>query len=71
MSAVGNMTSETETRRGTGAFISNLIPVLTLLVIGYPLAPATIRTTLVGWIFIVLPSRGLHWGQHFNDRVWP
>jgi hypothetical protein len=71
MSAEGNMTSETETRGGTGAFISNLIPVLTLLVIGYPLAPATIRITLVGWIFIVLPSRGLYWGHHFNDRVRP
>jgi hypothetical protein len=52
MSAAGNMTSETERRGGTGSFISNLIPVLTLLVIGYPLAPATIRTMLVGWILI-------------------
>jgi hypothetical protein len=52
MSAAGNMTSETETRGGTGCFISNLIPVLTLLVIGYPLAPATIRTMLVGWILM-------------------
>ena len=48
------MTSETEAFGGTGAFMSNLIPVLTLVVIGYPLAPATIRAMLVGWILVVV-----------------
>lgn len=48
------MTSETETRGGTGTLMSNLIPVLTLLVIGYPLPPATIKTMLVGWILAVV-----------------
>ena len=52
MSGAGEMTSETKTREGTGAFMGNLIPVLTLLVIGYPLAPATIRAIFVGWILI-------------------
>ena len=54
MSGAGKMTSETKTRKETGAFMSNLIPVLTLLVIGYPLAPATIKAILVGWIVVVV-----------------
>ena len=48
------MTHETETRGGTVASMSSLIPVLTLLVIGYPLAPATIKAILVGWILVVV-----------------
>ena len=54
MSGAGKMTSETKPREGTGAFMSNLIPVLTLLVIGYPLAPATIRAMLAGWILVLV-----------------
>lgn len=54
MSGAGKMTNETETRGGTGTFMSNLIPVLTLLVIGYPLVPATIRAISVGWILVVV-----------------
>jgi len=54
MSAAGNMTSEIETRGGTGAFISNLIPVLGLFFIGYPLGRATIRTMVIGWFLIVI-----------------
>jgi hypothetical protein len=34
MSAAGNVTNETDTSGGTGAFMSILIPVLSLLVIG-------------------------------------
>ena len=47
------MTDETKTRRRTMAFMGNLIAILSLVVIGYPLAPATIRTMLVGWILVV------------------
>jgi hypothetical protein len=60
------MTSETKTREGTGAFMSNLIPVLTLLVIGYPLAPATIRAMLVGWILIGGAITRSILGHHFQ-----
>ncbi len=66
MSAAGNMTNETSTSGGTGAFMSNLIPVLTLLVIGYPLAPATIRTMLVGWILMVVAIARLILGDRFQ-----
>ena len=47
------MTDETKTRRKAMAFMGNLVAILSLVVIGYPLAPATIRTMLVGWILIV------------------
>ena len=47
------MTSETKTSSGRGEFMDNLVPVLTLLVIGYPLTQATIRAMLVGWILVV------------------
>jgi uncharacterized membrane protein HdeD (DUF308 family) len=53
MSAQGNMTDEIKTRRKAMAFMGNLVAILSLVVIGYPLAPATIRTMLVGWILIV------------------
>jgi hypothetical protein len=66
MSATGNMTSETTTSGGTGTFMSNLIPVLTLLVIGYPLAPATIKTMLVGWILVVVAIARSILGNQFQ-----
>lgn len=68
MSAAGNMTSDTKAREGTGAFMSNLIPVLTLLVIGYPLAPATIRAMLVGWILICGALTRSILGHHFQTK---
>ena len=37
------MTGETKTSSERGEFMDHLLPVLTLLVIGYPLTPATIR----------------------------
>jgi len=54
MSARGNMAGETKTQGEARAFMGNLIAVLGLLFIGYPLAPATIRTTLVAWTLIVV-----------------
>ncbi len=54
MSAPGRMTGEIETRRGTAIVIGNLIALLSLLVLGYPLAPATIRTMLLGWILMAV-----------------
>lgn len=66
MSAAGNMTSETKTREGTGAFMSNLIPVLTLLFFGYPLAPATIRAIFVGWILLGGAITRSILGHHFQ-----
>ena len=66
MSGAGKMTSETKAREGTGSFMSNLIPVLTLLVIGYPLAPATIRAMLVGWILVVVAITRSILGNQFQ-----
>ena len=65
MSARGNMTDETKTRRRAMAFMGNLIAILSLVVIGYPLAPATIRTMLVGWILVVAAITRFSLGQQF------
>jgi uncharacterized membrane protein HdeD (DUF308 family) len=54
VSVPGNMTSETKSGGGTGTFMANLIPLLGLFVIGYPLAQATVRTMLIGWILIAM-----------------
>jgi len=53
MSAPGNTTGEMKTRQKAMAVMGNLIAVLGLLVIGYPLTPATIRM-LLAWILIVV-----------------
>lgn len=66
MSARGSMTDETEMRRRAMAFMGNLIAIPSLVVIGYPLAPATIRTTLVGWILVVAAIMRLILGYHFQ-----
>jgi uncharacterized membrane protein HdeD (DUF308 family) len=60
------MTGETKTRRRAMAFMGNLIAMLSLVVIGYPLAPATIRTMLVGWILIVAAITRFILGHHFQ-----
>jgi uncharacterized membrane protein HdeD (DUF308 family) len=65
MSARGNMTDETKTRRRAMAFMGNLIAILSLVVIGYPLAPATIRTMLVGWILVVAAITRFSLGHQF------
>jgi uncharacterized membrane protein HdeD (DUF308 family) len=66
MSALENMTDETKTLRRELTFMGNLIAVLGLLVIGYSLAPATIRTVLHGWILIVIGIMQLILGYYFQ-----
>jgi hypothetical protein len=71
MSGAGKMTNETETRGGTVASLSSLIPVLTLLVIGYPLAPATIKAILVGWSLVVVAITRSFLGLIGNPQSGP
>jgi len=60
------MTDETKTRRRAMAFMGNLIAILSLVVIGYPLAPATIRMMLVGWILVVAAIMRIILGHRFH-----
>jgi len=69
MSAAGTMTNETNKSVRTGAFLSNLIPVLSLLFTGYPLAPATIRTVLVGRMPIIVAVTQFMLGDRFQTFV--
>jgi uncharacterized membrane protein HdeD (DUF308 family) len=69
MSARGKMTNETseiKTHRGAVALMGNLIAVLGLLVIGYPLAPATIRGMVLGWSLIVVAITQSLLRRHFQ-----
>jgi len=66
MSVRGNMIDETRTRRRAMAFTDNLIAILSLVVISYPLAPATIRSILVGWILVVAVIMRFILGRRFQ-----
>ncbi len=59
------MTDEAKTRR-QATFLGSLIVILSLVVIGYPLAPATIRTMLFGWIPIVAAIMRSIFKRHFE-----
>ena len=59
------MTDETKTTR-RATFMGSLIVILSLVVIGYPLAPATIRTMLAGWILVVAAITRFILGHHFQ-----
>jgi hypothetical protein len=66
LSAPGNITDEITTRRSGAAFIGNSVAALSVLVIGYPLAPAALRTMLIGWILIAAGATRFILGQHFQ-----
>jgi uncharacterized membrane protein HdeD (DUF308 family) len=48
------MTGEIKTGQRALAVMGDLVPVLGLLVFGYPLSQATIRTFLHGWVLVVV-----------------
>ena len=68
MYAPGWMTGEMETSRKASAIIGNLTALLGLLVLGYPLAPATIRTMLLGWILIVVTIMQFIFGHFLTTQ---
>jgi uncharacterized membrane protein HdeD (DUF308 family) len=54
MSLRVNMSAEMEARQRTAAFLEDVAATMGLLVLGFPLTPATIRATLLGWILVVV-----------------
>lgn len=66
MSAPGNITDEIKTHRSAVALIGNSVAALSVLVIGYPLAPAAIRTMLIGWILIAAGATRFILRRHFQ-----
>jgi uncharacterized membrane protein HdeD (DUF308 family) len=49
-----NMRDEMRTRQRAAAFLCNATAALSLLALGFPLTPATIRSTLLGWVLVVV-----------------
>ena len=54
-----------ETHRRAAAFMGNVITMLGLLVLGYPLAPAAIRSMLLSWVLFVFAITQFIW-RHFR-----
>jgi hypothetical protein len=61
-----NMTGEYHARPRAGAFLSNLVPALSLLLIGYPLGRATIRTMLIGWFLVLVAMTQFVLSRYFQ-----
>ena len=53
MFADEKMTDQVQTRKAM-AFLGNLTALLGLLVLGFPLTPATIRTMVLGWLLLAI-----------------
>jgi uncharacterized membrane protein HdeD (DUF308 family) len=69
MFAYGKMTDQVQTRKAM-AFLGNLMALLGLLVLGFPLTPATIRTMLLGWLLIAVAITRFVMGHHCaDDRI--
>jgi hypothetical protein len=54
-----------ETPRRAAAFMGNVITILGLLVLGYPLPPAALRSLLLGWVLFVVATTQFIW-MHFR-----
>jgi uncharacterized membrane protein HdeD (DUF308 family) len=63
MFAGGKMTDQVQIRKAM-AFMGNLTALLGLLVLGFPLTPATIRTTLLGWLMMAVAITRFFMGHH-------
>ena len=49
-----NMSGEMRTRQRAAAFLCNATAALSLLALGFPLTPAAIRATLLGWVLVLV-----------------
>jgi len=58
-----NMTAEMEARQRTVTFLEDTAAAMGLLVLGFPLTPATIKATLLGWILVVVSITRFRFGH--------
>ena len=54
MSVPANTSTEMEARQRAASVVENMAAAMGLLVLGFPLTPATIRATLLGWILVIV-----------------
>jgi|GEM_PF-6147396 len=66
MSASRSVTDKVRMHRTATALAGNLIATLSLVIIGYPLAPTTIRTMLFGWVLVVAAVTRFILGYQFQ-----
>jgi hypothetical protein len=68
MCAVTNIAGENETRRKLTVLTNSLTALVGLLVLGFPVTPATIRTTIAAWTLIVVATLQLVF-RHIKTQV--
>lgn len=56
MFAGKSVAGDFERRRRLSAFKNNLIALVALLLLGFPVTPATIRTAVAGWAIVAVAS---------------
>jgi uncharacterized membrane protein HdeD (DUF308 family) len=64
--AAQKKTGEIEIRRTATAFVGHVTALLGLAVFGFPLAPSTVRSMLIGWIGVAIAIM-----QLFSERGQP
>lgn len=69
MSAPGNATGEIKPRQRAVALMGHLIAALSLLAIGYPLAPATIRAMLLVWILMAVAMTERETAHYLSTKI--
>jgi len=70
MSAPQNITGVIETRRRALAFANNLTSVMSLVVLGFPVSLAAIRTRVASWVLIAVAIMQFVL-RHFRSEVSP
>jgi len=60
----GSKTAVMESPRWTLVFTGNLVALLAILVVGYPLTPSTIRAIVLSWILVVFGLTGMILKSH-------
>jgi hypothetical protein len=62
------MTGDMRIRQTAAAFLCNATAALSLLALGFPLSPAAIRATLLGWVLVfVAVSRFMSGRSRISD----
>jgi hypothetical protein len=66
------MAVDMRTRQRAAAFLCNATAALSLLALGFPLSPAAIRATLLGWVLVfVAVSRFMLGRSRISDPCSP
>ena len=69
MLAQGKITGETEMGRKALAFVDNSTALVGLLVFGFPVTAAALKSTVVSWVLIAIGTKQFI-VSYFRPRMW-